>query len=498
MSAPYLFVGSGLSRRYASLPDWEGLLRHFASYLDNPYEFYQGRAHGDLSRTASEMVQDFYEVWWSSAEFADSREKYRSEIVDPASALKIEVARYIEEFTANFSPPPAHNEEFELLQQSTVEGVITTNYDEVLSTVFPHYKVFTGQDELLFADPQGIAEIYMIHGSSRSPNSLVLTSEDYEDFRDRDAYLAAKLMTFFAEHPIVFVGYSLSDANIQEILNALVRALRGKNVDKLRDRLLFIQWDPESTGEIKSRVFQFEGFSIEGHEIVVPDFVDVFKALAVEERAIPAQVLRLLKNQVYEIVKSNDPQKHLAQISDIESEKGPFDVVFGVGAKMTMRGIVGLNRWDLVDDVLGNPDRDLPSSQVIKESYVPPINKAGYAPYWKYLRNGNFLLPSGGPKETAEIPERVRHFIERERENLGQRELPSDKTFAEIAQEKGEDWIMKYPWSLLDETQDSGGLREFLITHQHYREDHPRSSQYAKLAIAYDWLMYGPPFRASA
>ncbi len=488
-AAPYLFVGSGLSRRYADLPDWEGLLRHFASFTTQPYEYYRGLASGDLPGTASRLATAFYSTWWSDDRFAESRALHGAEVTDPSSALKIEVSRYFEDALSAFEVPAEYAAEFALLCESNVEGIITTNYDGLLSRAFPDYVVFTGQDELLFAEPQGIAEIYMIHGSSRDPRSLVLTREDYDDFRERDSYLAAKLMTFFVEHPIIFIGYSIGDENVQEILRSLVRALRGQNASKLKDRLLFVNWDPAERAEVRSRTVAYEGGVIDAHELVVPDFVDLFRVLGSRERALPARVLRQLKRQIYELVKSNDPDERLVQVSDIESTDDKLDVVFGVGAKMTVKGIVGLSRWDLIDDVLESPDRGLPSVQVITEAFARTFGSTWFVPYWKHLRRGDFLDVSGALKPGPSVPAKIRSYIARETENLGSR-TPGDRTFRDVLTEKGTEWVLSHPWSLLDETRDAEGLRLFLNENRDLRS--VSSTQYAKLAVVLDWLMYGP------
>lgn len=497
MAAPYLFIGSGISRRYAELPDWEGLLRHFASFTNQPYEYYRGLAGGDLPRTASILANEFYSVWWSDRRFADSREKYGSQVTDSSSALKIEVSQYFESAIKDFAIPTQYESEFDLLRKANVEGIITTNFDSLMSVAFPDYAVFTGQDELLFADPQGIAEVYMIHGSARQPSSLVLTREDYDDFQERDAYLAAKLMTFFVEHPIIFLGYSLSDENVLEILRSLVKAMRGSNAAKLKDRLLFVNWVADVTPEIRSRTIQIDGGQIEAHEIVVPDFLDVFRALGIKERALPARVLRQLKDQIYELVKSNDPDGRLVQVSDMESASDQLDVVFGVGAKMTVKGIVGLSRWDLVDDVLGAPDRGLPSDRVINEAFGSSFASNWYVPYWKHLRGGGYLDGAGQLLPNAKVPAKIRAYIRRESSNLARRDLMNRAKFADVVRQKGEDWVLEHPWSLLDETQDSEGLREYLNANRSYRQQPYSQTQYAKLAVTYDWLMYGPPNRAN-
>ncbi|NEN78070.1 SIR2 family protein [Nocardioides zeae] len=491
MASPYLFVGSGLSRRYADLPTWEGLLRHFSAFTSHPFEYYRGLASGDLTAAASLIAADFYPVWWSDSRFEASRSAHADDVSTPASALKIEIAKFFTDSLVGFVIPPAYAAEFETLRSANVEGIVTTNYDKLLSVAFPDYTVFAGQDKLLFSDPQGIAEIYMIHGSCDSPESIVVTHEDYEDFRARDAYLAAKLMTFFVEHPVIFIGYSLGDSNVQEILRSLVIALRGKNAEKLKDRLIFVRWSSSGEEGVRSRTLQVEGETLEAHEVVVPDFIDVFRALGVRERALPARVLRQLKNQVYELVKSNDPDGRLVQISDIDSPDDPLDVVFGVGAKMTVKGVIGLSRWDLVDDVIGAPDRGLPSKQVVEEAFGKSFASNWFVPYWKHLRLGGFLDDTGALVDGVTVPAKILAYMRRDRTNLSHRGTSSATTFSQLLAKVGEEGVLSAPWAVLDATTDAAGLRDFLEVRRNLRLE--SSTQYAKLVVVYDWLQYGPP-----
>ena len=103
-------------------------------------------------------------------------------------------------------------------------AIVTTNYDQLIEKVLPDYQPVLG-DGLISAPFASIGEIYKIHGSVDKPSSLILTDPDYKRFGLKRKYLTAKLLTFFVEHPIVFVGYSVEDENIRRILEDLDEAL---------------------------------------------------------------------------------------------------------------------------------------------------------------------------------------------------------------------------------------------------------------------------------
>ena len=225
---PMLFIGSGMSIRYLGLENWKGLLRKFARLaMDNEYayEMYEQQAkgleskEGLLPKVADLIERDFNVRWFKDEQFKESREQSADEISRSVSPFKIEVASYMRgksrEHNAEYA---AEIELFKRLEMRSIGGVLTTNYDCFIENLFASYTKYIGQEELLFSTLHGISEIYKIHGCCTKPESIVINEADYADFTEKNAYLAAKILTIFLEHPIVFIGYSINDPNIESIL----------------------------------------------------------------------------------------------------------------------------------------------------------------------------------------------------------------------------------------------------------------------------------------
>jgi len=238
-TSPFLFVGSGFSRRYHGLPTWETLLIEMISRLslNKPYEFYKSNSSGSLPLVASMMGEEFNSIWWSSDKFSESRALYQKHIITRQCPFKLEITRYLDE-NSRLINHETLKKELNLLKKANIDGVITTNWDTLTEELFPTFTTFIGQEELIFSELFTVGEIYKVHGSITNPSSLVLTAEDYENFEERNTYLAAKLLTLFIEHPIIFIGYSLDDKNIHNILKSIVKCLTKDNVKKLQDSLL--------------------------------------------------------------------------------------------------------------------------------------------------------------------------------------------------------------------------------------------------------------------
>lgn len=392
--APFLFIGSGLSRRYLSLEDWEKLLVRFCKLIGREYQYYYSSAEGSLSKVASLLANDLHEVWWKDSSFERSRKKYGEECCDRESALKIEIAHYIKGAITAVTTDPELLEEIRLLRKVVIDGIITTNWDNFLEQIFKDFKTYVGQNELIFSSPQGIGEIYKIHGCCSQPNSLVLTSRDYDNYEGRNPYLAAKLLTIFTEHPVIFLGYSLTDENILKILDSISSCLTSDNIKKLQDRLIFVQWDESAIQPLfRTHTISVDSIRIPVKTITTSSFLALYKALGSIERRFPARLLRQLKEHVYDLVASNEKVSkiYVQNIEDSTQDIKELEVVFGVGAinKVAGAGYKRIGRIELIEDLIYD-NRSLDNDKTVKDTLVEILKNTKHTPFFKYIVNSNF------------------------------------------------------------------------------------------------------------
>ena len=411
-SSPFLFIGSGLSRRYLGLETWNDLLKHFAVELPYKYEYYFSKANGSLPEVASAMALAFHDLWWASDTYAGSREIASAKMKKIDSPLKFEISRYIANKTE--VQDVAMQNELALLRSAVIDGIITTNWDLLLEKVFPEYHVYTGQEELLFSTTYSVAEIYKIHGDCTKHDSLILTASDYSDYSMRNAYLASKLLTLFVEHPVIFIGYSLSDANIQSILESITQCLTESKYDQLKDRLIFVRRlsSKESSDSITSTAITLNGRPLPVTLIETDNFGKVYNALSRCARKFPAKILRKLKSHIYDIVLTNDKKNQIACLDiDKDHPDSKLEVVYGVGV-ISQVGNIGYEGIH-IDHILKNIisiDGNYVYEQLILHTLPQLLRNSSNVPIYKYLRGVGFY--DKPPKITNDkLPDKIRELL---------------------------------------------------------------------------------------
>lgn len=400
---PFLFVGSGISQRYLGTPTWEGLLEYFSAEINGDefsYHMYFDEAkrsnsnNGVLPKVAELLESDFNRMWFREDRFNKSRQAYKNLVKQGISPFKIEIAKYIE-LESNKEFVDILMREIELLRDvgnRSLGGVITTNYDCLMERIFKNYKYnkVIGQEELIFSPITGVSEIYKIHGCCTSPSSIVINERDYEKFNERNAYLVAKLLTIFLEHPIIFIGYSISDANIREILTSIAKCLPKEKLELLKDRFIFIEWN-DTTKEDNISDYEFSNLSdnksILMTKVFIKDFSIVYEALLENKVKYNPRLIKKIKEDIYNVVLTSEPSKTINVLVDIEDDKlDEVETVVGFGVMKALgeKGYDGITAEDLFKDIIyddGNFNNDL-----IVERSLPLILKYNQSiPIYKYI-----------------------------------------------------------------------------------------------------------------
>ncbi|MFD1170815.1 SIR2 family protein [Oceanobacillus caeni] len=512
-TAPFLFIGSGFSRRYLGLEDWEGLLDRFSKSVNKDFDYYLSTARNNLAKVAELIAEDFHEVWWKEEKYSASREEFKGRIPSTHSALKIEISKYLRDIKYIYTKDKKLDIEIQELKKAVIDGIITTNWDTLLEQIFleSDMNVYIGQKELLFSQPLEVNEIYKIHGCCSVPESLVLTSDDYRDFNDRNAYLAAKLLTIFIEHPVIFIGYSISDENIHKILSAITACLDSDNIDRLKDRLIFVE-------RAKGQADSFESSSMTINQLTLPitriktDNYDlVYKALAKNKRKYSMKVIRQIKSQIYELVKTNDPTEKIHVVDyDENGNLDDIEFVIGVGVKSIVsnnqpqneisstsefanKGYDMLSDYDLFREILSS-DQNYDYKEIVTKTLPEKLKTNHSIPVNKYVALSKLKPGDLDYKIEKKINMKYKEFLtQKQKDDL--EDFAIQWQFTSISQilegYANTNKVIEVIPLLGEQHLNSVDLKDFISKNMHLLENTDVvGSNFRKLIRIYDWLVY--------
>jgi hypothetical protein len=340
---PILFVGSGFTKRYANGPNWEELLTALADecpLIDKDFAYYKQTYNGDLKKIGS-IFTDIYREW----AWGDGKSEFPEEYFNANAPSDIFIKHAISDLLGNLGPDENGSYgsqeldlEIEALKKISAHAIITTNYDEVIEPLFPEYESVIGQ-QIMRKGYLSIGEIFKIHGCRTLPQSIVINESDYQRFDEDHKYLSAKLLTYFIEHPLVFIGYRADDPNIKAILHDVYRMVRATTTE-IVPNIFILQWDQtltENSSPAREYVIAVApDVNIRIKSITASSFEWVFSAFgqAGNLEKINTKLLRALMARSVELIRSDIPKKHVEiNFEQLEHavESGPsFAKLFGV------------------------------------------------------------------------------------------------------------------------------------------------------------------------
>ncbi|SQG64561.1 Uncharacterised protein [Corynebacterium renale] len=417
------------------------------------------RANGHLERMATNIAEAFHQKWFENDQYENQRKAYPS-IRGAENILKVGIAEFLREEGQLKPGVPGVDDldlvdELEALRNVKIDGLLTTNYDHLSDIIFPSFPVFVGQSDLLLGQAQFIGEVYKIHGSVDDPTSLVLTASDYENIRTKSPYLVAKLLTIFAEHPIIFAGYSIDDDYIETILIELINAIGKEKTKEISSKFYFIEFDRSSSclPSIDQRNIVKQDQILPMTVIRTNSYRWIWEALGELERPIPTNFLRQVKEQIFEIVRHPGPSETRQQVHAVPfGEGGPnlkFVYGFGQFTEDQLGQINKMGSWsegfagsrlrieDIIRDVLSVSEHDLPADQVLQVGIPDHIEPqpTDYVPVHKYLYDDKRI--NQGKFDFDGLPSIIQTLAERDIEPYPQnkkafRNLYGTRTLSDI------------------------------------------------------------------
>lgn len=308
-------------------------------------------------------------------------------------------------------------------------------------------------------------------------------------------------MTLFMEHPVIFIGYSISDENIINILENISACLSKENIEKLKNRLFFIEWNPKkNTPEISDSIITFnKNKQIVMTKIELNDFSIIYNAILKTHSKYSVSILRRLKESIYNLVLTSEPTETLKVVNwDLEDDTSIENLEFAIAIgpnTFSKFGYKGLTAEDLFFDIVFD-NRGFDANYVVSESLLPLFaSNSNSLPFYKYISKSNCEI---NPKIQKCIKNSWKEFLTKSiiKDKIKFHDVVIGKSINDLINEFG---LKKglYMILLMDfDNIELDELHDFLVYFSKENrnlfsyDDTVLKSNFRKLVMIYDWLKY--------
>lgn len=149
----------------------------------------------------------------------------------------------------------------------------TTNYDPLIENALKaerkHYDLIYDNESFTKLDDEREHIVFKCHGDYNHPDSIIITEEDYEHFKLSSFNFTHAIYNELASSTVLFLGYSFSDPDIQNIISTLT------TVNKINQNHYFITKKCVGNEYKKQKLWikNLERYSI--HTLLIDDYNDI-------------------------------------------------------------------------------------------------------------------------------------------------------------------------------------------------------------------------------
>lgn len=405
-SYPIVFIGSGMSKRYlANFPTWNELLQEYWKQIKETksiYHFMRKLEEEEEIKNASEDKKEFlinvktasyikkrYDDLFYDGEITLEDLSQHDAYVNKVSPFNYSLTQRFSNYKINEDLEDEIDEYRRFLSKAKV--IVTTNYDtlteDLLNDINQRPTVYVGQKGF-FDETYNWSELFKIHGDVNDPSSIVITEEDYRTYDENSILISAKILSNLIHSPIVFLGYSLTDRNVQKLLTDFASQLPNEDTRKSNNRITVVEYK-QNTSDFEEQVINNPALNISHSIIKTDNYMRLFQEICKIDQGLTPYEVSKFESKVKNIVLSAGGAGKLDSVLVSSEDLGSLPeeiknrrIVVALGDKKNI--FMNPSLVDYIDDYFKDGGTFLPE---IALRFIAKENPQARLPFVKYLKD---------------------------------------------------------------------------------------------------------------